>query len=284
VTSSPAALSASAIVRSRDKADTIEQTLSALRAQTVPVEIVVVDSGSVDGTLEIARRYADEIVEIPPEEFSYGGTLNIGSSAAHGDIHFPLSAHSVPMTNTWIADALRHYDDDRVAATNGVVDGPDGRRVEGPCRPSLSEALANPAWGFSNHAGSWRASVVREHPFRTDLTACEDKEWFWRVLQAGYVVVFDPALHVPSTHRRDAGVRALWERNYKEARALAQLGHPPVRGLRDTMDRWSRDFSYPSRWPSAVRFLSPLRVAEQLGTYFGSRAGGGRAPSAHAGV
>jgi rhamnosyltransferase len=266
-------LSASAIVRSRDKAGTVERTLSALRAQTVPVEIVVVDSGSTDGTLDIARRYADVIVEIPPEEFSYGGTLNLGSSAAHGDVHFPLSAHSVPTTNTWVADALRHYEDDRVAATNGEVEGPDGRPLDGPYQPSLSEALANPAWGFSNHAGSWRASVVRDHPFRADLRACEDKEWFWRVLRAGYVVTFDPALCVPSTHRREAGVRALWRRSYVEARALAQLGHAPVSGLPETMRNWSNDFSYPSRWPRAARFFSPPRVAEQLGTYFGSKAG-----------
>jgi rhamnosyltransferase len=288
VTSEPHGLSASAIVRSRDKADTIEQTFAALLAQTVPVEIVVVDSGSTDGTLDIARRYADVIVEIAPEEFSYGGALNIGSGAAHGDVHFPLSAHSVPMTTTWVADALMHYGDDRVAATNGLVEGPDGRPLDAPYRPSLSDALANPAWGFSNHAGSWRASVVREHPFREDLSACEDKEWFWRVLEAGYAVTFDPALYVPSAHRRNAGVRALYQRSYKEARALAELGHPPVTGLHDTMRNWSNDFSYASKWPSVVRFFSPHRVAEQVGTYAGSRAGsraGSLRPlSVHSGV
>jgi rhamnosyltransferase len=274
VTPPASGLSASAIVRSRDKADTIERTLLALRAQTVPVEIVVVDSGSVDGTLEIARRYADIVLEIPAEDFSYGGALNIGSRAAHGDIHFPLSAHCVPQADTWVADSLRHYDDDRVAGTNGQISRPDGQPLDGPYQPSLSEAMGNCLWGFSNHAGSWRASVVREHPFRTDLGACEDKEWFWRVLRAGYAVTFDPALCVPSTHRRN-GVRSLWRRSYKEAEALAQLGHPPVLGLQETMKNWSNDFSHPSRWPNGVRFFSPHRAAEQLGIYFGSRSGRG---------
>ena len=275
MTRAPTGLSASAIVRSFNKAGTIERTLSALRAQTVPVEIVVVDSGSADGTLDIARRYADVIIEIPPHEFSYGGSLNIGSRAAHGEIHFPLSAHCAPLTDTWIADSLRHYEDDGVAGTNGGFHDPGGRDLIGPYQPSLTEALSNCRWGFSNHAGSWRASIVREHPFRCDLRACEDKEWFWRVLEAGYAVTFDPALYVPSSHRREAGFRALWRRSYTEAFVLAQLGHPPVRDLHECMRNWANDFAYPSRWPTVLRFFSPCRVAEQLGVYWGSRAGTG---------
>jgi rhamnosyltransferase len=261
------------IVRSRNKADTIERTLGALRAQTVPVEIVVVDSGSVDGTLDIARQRADVVVAIPPHEFSYGGALNIGSRAASGDVHFPLSAHSVPSSARWVADSLVHYEDDLVAGTNGAIEGPDGRQLDGPYQPSLAEVMTNTLWGFSNHAGSWRASVVREYPFRSDLRACEDKEWFWRVLAAGYRVAFDPALYIPSTHRRDGGAWALWLRCYREALALAELGHPPVLGLRETMRNWSNDFSHPSRWPKGVRFFSPYRIAEQTGFYVGSRAG-----------
>jgi rhamnosyltransferase len=179
-----------------------------------------------------------------------------------------------------VADSLRHYEDHLVAGTNGEIEGPDRRKLDGPYQPSLTEAMLNPRWGFSNHAGSWRASVVRDHPFREDLRACEDKEWFWRVLAAGYRVTFDPVLCVPPTHRRDAGAWALWSRSYREAQALAELGHPPVRGLRETMTNWSHDFDHPSRWPNAARFFSPHRAAEQLGTYFGSRAGSWPGPRA----
>ncbi len=265
-------LSASAIIRCRNKADTIERTLAALRAQTVPIEIVVVDSGSTDGTLELARAGADVVVTIPAGEFTYGGTLNLGSSRASGAVHFPVSAHTAPESSTWVADSLQHYTDERVAGTNGAIKGPDGRLLGEPYRPTLAEALDNCMWGFSNHAGSWRADVVRAHPFRTDLSACEDKEWFWRVLGAGYDVVYDPALVVSSMHRRRDGVRALWTRSYKEAQALAELGHPPVKEVADTLRGWT-DFSHPSRWPNAVRLLSPYRVAECWGVHFGSRAG-----------
>ena len=69
---------ASVIVRCRDEVRTLERTLESLRRQTVDPEIVVVDSGSSDGSLEVARRYADQLIEIPPETFTFGHALNVG--------------------------------------------------------------------------------------------------------------------------------------------------------------------------------------------------------------
>ncbi len=87
---------ASAVVRTYDSSATVEATFASLRAQDVPVEIVVVDSGSTDGTLDLARRYADLVLEVPHEEFSYGGTLNRGAAAASAPVHVlcPATARS----------------------------------------------------------------------------------------------------------------------------------------------------------------------------------------------
>ena len=64
----PSELTVSVVVRSKNKQDTIERTLRSLRAQTVPAQVIVVDSGSTDGTLDIARAYDAEIIETPPAE------------------------------------------------------------------------------------------------------------------------------------------------------------------------------------------------------------------------
>jgi rhamnosyltransferase len=267
------------IVRAKNKADTIEDTFRALARQTVPLEIIVIDSGSTDGTVEIARRYAATVVEIPPEEFSYGGTLNLGSRLATTDIHVSLSAHGTDLDPTWVEACLRHFEDPLVAGITGYGVGPDGSPLASAYRPSLNEALRNPGWGYSNHAGSWRAAVVREHPFREDLPACEDKEWFWRVLAAGWQVVIDPDLVVPSDHRRAAGLRALWGREYREGLAFAMVGRPVTHGLRDTLTEWLTDFSDDSRWPRAMRLLSPPRAVESWAHYLGTRAGRRARPS-----
>ena len=60
----------------------LDEVLGAVRAQRVDaaVEILVVDSGSSDGSPEIARRHGAVVHEVAPEEFSHGGTRNLSTS------------------------------------------------------------------------------------------------------------------------------------------------------------------------------------------------------------
>ena len=111
---------ASVVVRAKDEARDIERTFKALRRQTVPVEIVVVDSGSTDGTVEIAKRWCDRLIEIPAESFTYGYSANLGAEAASAPFCFSLSAHCAPLGDDWVERSLRHYAREDVAATNGI--------------------------------------------------------------------------------------------------------------------------------------------------------------------
>ncbi len=70
---------ASVIVRCKDEEKLLERALTSLRRQTVEPEIVVVDSGSTDRSLEIAKRWCDRLVEIPAESFTHGYALNVGA-------------------------------------------------------------------------------------------------------------------------------------------------------------------------------------------------------------
>ena len=267
---------ASAIVRCKDKADTIERTLRSLRAQTVPVEIVVVDSGSTDGTLEIARRHADRIVEIPADSFSFGGALNSGAEAADGDVHFALSAHCEAEREDWVERALAHYERPEVAATNGGLARWDGRPLIEPVDQTRDVLHENPYWGFSNHASSWRASVWESHRFDESLDSTEDKEWAWRVIEAGHVIVFDPFLTVDALHRKQAGTRALFRRVRGEGRALASVVDLPERTLRDVRREWWNDLPEQSMSPPLFHRVNWLRSAEILGRYVGEREGARR--------
>ena len=57
----------------------LDEVLTAVRSQRVDreVEILVVDSGSTDGSVEIARKHDARVHEIPKSEFSHGGTRNL---------------------------------------------------------------------------------------------------------------------------------------------------------------------------------------------------------------
>jgi rhamnosyltransferase len=273
----------SVIVRVKDEVDSIAATLRALRGQTRPVELVVVDSGSRDGTLDIARAWADVVVDLAPEDFTYGRALNLGAAAASGRTHFALSAHCRPDSPTWIEDSLALYGDERVAGTCGALWTPDGRPMTGTYLPTLEEALRHPAWGFSNHASSWRADVWHSVPFREDLPACEDKEWFWRVLGHGHAVAFSPRVFVPAGHRREQGLGRLHRRVAREAEAMVTLGVARPLTAPDALRAWWGSFSSESRRSHLLRRLSPHRVAELTGAWAGGRAAATAAASSSAG-
>ncbi len=278
VTKRPGKPRASVIVRARNMAPTIEATLRSLREQTVEAELVLVDSGSTDSTLEISRAYCDKILSIAPVDFTYGRALNMGAAEASGEICFALSAHRVAPGPHWLQSALEAYEDERVAATAGETHGPDGSLLAGPtpfCLP-MPALAANLDWGLSNTASSWRRSVWEREPFNEGLDACEDKEWMWRVLAAGRSIVADPRLHVLGDHRRRAGWASLYRRVYLERRTLAELVDiTPLSGRR-LAEYWLTEFPYASAWPRWTRVVSPYRAAELMGRFMGERAGARR--------
>ena len=101
---------ASVIVRTYNSAATVTDTLASLRRQDVAVEIIVVDSGSQDSTLDLVADVADVVLHVPHESFSYGGALNLGAAAASARMHAALSSHCVLPRPDWVRMAREHVD------------------------------------------------------------------------------------------------------------------------------------------------------------------------------
>jgi rhamnosyltransferase len=266
---------ASVIVRTKDSARTLDHVVSLLRAQTIASEIIVVDSGSRDRTLEIAHRRADLVIEI--DRFSFGYALNVGASAATAPIHFALSSHASPPDERWIERSLAKYANESVAATTGVATLPGTRQpLHGTFLQTLAIATSYPLWGFSNTGSSWRADVWRAFPFDEQLSASEDKEWAFRILTAGWTIAFDRALLIESKHRRDHGLRQLYARTKREFEALgsfAQLYAPvPAATMRGFAREWLTDIPEDAPYHGWRRRLNYFRFTELLGKYAGLRA------------
>lgn len=260
---------ASVIVRCRDERATIERALLTLRGQTVRPEILVVDSGSVDGSLEVARRLADRVIEIAPETFSYGRALNIGAAAAEAPVHLALSAHCFAPAH-WVEGSLRHYGDQHVAGVNGIQTFADGTAVSAPFRQEAEHAHANPWWGFSNHASSWRADVWREMPFDESMDYAEDREWAWRVTAAGWALIYDPELWVDLSHSW-TGVRNHFTRQRRANRAVAAFAPTLPYTARDLVRDWWSEIPRDRHSTFAHRFANPGRIAGLAGRYVGRR-------------
>lgn len=262
---------ASAIVRAKDEGPTIERTLSLLRQQTVEPEIVVVDSGSTDGTVEIARRWCDRLIEIEPSQFSYGRALNIGAGEASAPFHFSISAHCFPERPDWIARCLAHYEDPWVAATGGAEYFPDGRSIEKAFYQDALHARTHPHWGFSNHASSWRKSVWEEFPFDEKLDYAEDREWAIRVTEAGWLIALDPALSIDMSHTWREGFGGLYRRHKRAELAFAEFANSRPYRVHDALVEWWTDIPRDGRSAAFHRLLNPYRVTAILGKHSGNR-------------
>jgi glycosyltransferase involved in cell wall biosynthesis len=261
---------ASVIVRCRDKAGTLERALTSLRRQTAEVEIVVVDSGSQDGSLEIAQRLCDRLVEIPPESFTFGYALNVGARAASTPFHFALSAHCYAERDDWIERGLRHYERPDVAGLIGYRELPDATPLTEPFYQDAAHQHANPFWGFSNHASSWRGNVWERYPFNEHLGAAEDREWAFRVLDDGWLIVVDPLLHVDFSHVWRSGLREHFVRQRGSARAIASFAEVPPHRMRDGLKEWWAGMPdrRHSRW---LHRLDYRRMVGLAGKYAGLR-------------
>src|SRR3954452_16840711 len=208
---------ASIVIRTKDEAASIGRLLDILRGQTIAerLELIVVDSGSTDGTVGIVRGRGIEPIEIPAASFTFGGALNTGCEAAGAPLIVALSAHAFPPDGGWAERMVAAFDDARLAAAWGDDRGPDGEPLREAVLQDEDHARRHPFWGYSNPAGGFRAALWRERPWRADMPACEDKEWAWHWLRRGWLVRVDPALRVEHDHSHDP-LRDVYSRSRRE--------------------------------------------------------------------
>jgi glycosyltransferase involved in cell wall biosynthesis len=82
---------ASVVIRVRDEAGPLRVLLEILAGQTAGHEVVVVDSGSDDGSADLARAAGARVLEIAPGAFSFGRALNLGTAACTAEVVVALS-------------------------------------------------------------------------------------------------------------------------------------------------------------------------------------------------
>ncbi|HYY44324.1 MAG TPA: glycosyltransferase family 2 protein, partial [Actinomycetota bacterium] len=187
---------ASVIIRTKNEARSLAQTLSAVFAQELPPhEVFVIDSGSRDATLEIASRFPVLIRRIDPREWNYSRALNVCAREATGEFLVCLSAHCPPIRRDWLYKLLRHFDDPEVAAVWGPNLSPGRHEYAGgePIRQRPGTYTVDTRmFGLVNSNSALRRSLWLEFPFDESLPATEDKAWGMEAMKRGFSIVHDP--------------------------------------------------------------------------------------------
>lgn len=209
--------SASIIIRTKNEAKHLAMTLEGILDQSEPPhEIIVIDSGSSDDTVAIARRYPVRLLTIAPAEWNYSRAINMAAASATGEILVCLSAHCRPIDRDWLRNITSHFADPTVAGVwgPGYRPGRESPRA-GPAERQTHYGVENRSWGLSNSNGAIRRSLWEELPFDETLPATEDKAWGMAMISRGYVIVHDPAAavwhaaHSPvNSYRRNRSVHS----------------------------------------------------------------------------
>lgn len=189
-------------------------------------EILLVDSGSTDGTLGLARRRGARVIGIEKSEFSHGGARNLGISKARGLFVAMTVQDALPDDENWLSRLVENMVADETVAgvysrqiprpdcnifSRHMIEGHFTNRPERHVQvledPGGYEAL-DPAQKlalvvFDDVSSCVRRSVWAEHPFRP-VSFGEDVDWSERVIKAGYKIVYEPGSAVVHSHNRSA--------------------------------------------------------------------------------
>ena len=222
--------------------------LAAVCAQETaePFEVVVIDSGSTDGSVQRVRAEPRvRLVQIAPGEFQHGRTRNLAMASTAAELVAFLTQDAVPAGRGWLAAFERFMDAHPEAA------GAFGHQVP--------HAHADPleAWEVASHFESFRGGPVtfrappegqplapheraRVHYF-SNVNSCirrsawqrvpfpeidfgEDQAWAHAAQRAGMATGY--AAEAVVRHSHDYGALALFGRRYDEARFMRrQFGY-----------------------------------------------------------
>lgn len=189
------------------------------------IEVVIVDSGSTDSTLDIVSHFETNLVHIKKEDFTFGRSLNYGCNAAKGDYIVFISGHCLPVNEYWIEELVAPFENDQIAMTYGRQIGTDETKFSEHqiFQKYFPDYDKIPQEGyFSNNANSAiRKSLWKEKPFNEELTGLEDMYWSKQMWKKGYKVAYCSKASVYHIHAEGWGqIKRRYER---EAIALQRI-------------------------------------------------------------
>lgn len=249
-------------------------------------EIVVIDSGSTDGTAERAAAVPGvRLHRIAPGEFGHGRTRNLGAKLARAPLLVYLVQDATPVSPDFLDCLTAPLADPEVAAVYGrQIARPEADPVERfyletvyPDRPEVR------AWEggrmrirqmfFSNVAAVLRREAWEAVPFDETLVMSEDQQWAKGVLRAGWKIVYEPAAAVLHSHHYS--LAQVFRRNFDSGASLAGIAEDTpgelVRYELAHLKAGCRAFSAPRRWLQIPRFFA-FEAARATGFAAGQRA------------
>lgn len=188
----------SIIIRSFNEERHIGRLLDGIQRQElsleIELEIIVVDSGSTDSTVSIAKQMGASVIYLQKDEFSFGRALNLGCKYATGEILLFASAHVYPVYTDWINKMVSTFEKKEIGLVYGRQIGNDNSQFSETQILSKwfpSESNFNQRTPFCNNANcAIRKSLWIEQNYDEQLTGLEDLAWADQIMKKGYNIAY----------------------------------------------------------------------------------------------
>jgi len=290
----------SVVIPTKNGAKTLPALLDSLwrLPERFPIEIVAIDSGSTDGTVELLRPRVQKLLDVPAASFNHGLTRNAAIAASTGEFIVLIVQDAEPASPGWLnAIVAPLVQDPRVAGAfarqqprsdaSAITRWYAERWIAGALEPRVV-SIPDPgdfdrlepmqrlrAYAFDNVCSCIRRSVWDTVPFRA-TTIAEDLEWALEVLRAGHRIAYVPEAIVTHSHERSASSELRRTRLLHE-RLFALYGLRTIPTLVDLARAVTSsvvNHAWVSRRePWTIARGAGLAVAWPLGQYLGGRAG-----------
>ena len=244
-------------------------------------EVLIVDSGSTDATLKIARGFPAKITEIRPDAFHHGKTRNLGAELSIGRILVYITQDALPINNDWLEKLANNFKDPNVAMVIGrqipwqttkppekffyVHNFPEQKIIVKP--KSSSYYLDNVF--ISNVNSAIRKDVWQQFKFSEAIIMAEDKEFANRILSAGWTIIYEPTATV--YHAHDLSLRSAFQKSLDFGICLKQGAGGLPRSRKSVIRRAFKYFSAELKYLHASGYLKwlPYSMVYDTSKYFG---------------
>lgn len=213
----------SIIILTKNAGSTLKAVLDGVFSQNYgSFETIIIDSGSTDDTLKIAKKYPLKIFRIKPSEFGHGKTRNLGVKLAKGKYVVFLTHDAIPNNKEWLAEILKPLSDKKVAAVYGrQLPKEEENRFDKLFllvlygKKAIEWTSGSYTSGdniFSDANSAIKKDLLLENPYKNDIIVSEDYEWANRIMQKGYKIVYQPKAEV--IHSHSYNLSSLFKRNF----------------------------------------------------------------------
>lgn len=276
------------VMRSFNEAWAIGESIRAVFEQefTGQIELIIIDSGSSDGSIEIIRRDGRaRLIEIPLGTYVPGPVLNQGAREATHDWLVYLNADATPVGKDWLQRLLLPCIADPLfgAAFSRQIPRPD-------CQAVFAHDYDR-CFGLQRESAQWEhffsmvscvthKSVLAQVPIREDLQYAEDDEWTRRMIQQGFHVHY--AVDSVVMHSHNYTLKQSYKRSFGDAKAMAATSsvHPrnvnfhyyvALGWLKDVWRdfQWCRDQGRLGEMPHAMMVRLMMRLGRRAGHHAG---------------